>query len=59
MEYQKQVVAQVDICIRLIEQMAQAPEAYAVEVMQAMDRLQQMLAIPFAVCEDPKQEDGE
>ncbi|MEO8162459.1 MAG: hypothetical protein ABI590_01650 [Ilumatobacteraceae bacterium] len=51
MEHQKQVAEQIDACVQLIEQMEQAPEANALMLMQAMDRLQQLLATPPAVCE--------
>jgi len=58
-EYQKRVLAEIDTCIELIEQMEHASEAdedksyeaNSVMVMRAMDRLQQLLATPFAGCD--------
>jgi len=48
---QQELAGQIDACIQLIEQVEQAPEANAVMLMQAMDRLQQLLATPSAGCD--------
>lgn len=64
MEQQQQVVAQIEVCLELLEHASEADEdmeVNAVMLMGAMNRLAQLLATPTARCEGQtafaKQED--